>query len=64
MTTVRRASLPSELALGKTLAVTLRQHPEAIVIGSDSIVTIEDRQLEKPHDAVEAKRNAVAAACR
>lgn len=43
----------SELALGKANAVA-EQHPEAVVIGSDTIVTVNGKQLEKPHDAAEA----------
>lgn len=42
-----------ELALGKALAVA-EKYPDSIVIGSDTIVTIEGRQLEKPHDEDEA----------
>ncbi len=43
-----------ELALGKALDVA-RTYPDAIVIGSDTIVTTADgKQLEKPHDADEA----------
>lgn len=44
----------SELALGKAMAVA-QEHPDCIVIGSDTIVTVDGRQLEKPHDAAEAK---------
>lgn len=39
-----------ELALGKAKDVA-RQHPDAIVIGSDTIVTLAGRQLEKPADS-------------
>ncbi len=42
-----------ELALGKALQVA-RQYPDSIVIGSDTIVTIAGRQLEKPHNTDEA----------
>jgi septum formation protein len=43
-----------ELALGKAMTVAI-EHPDCIVIGSDTIVTINGRQLEKPHDEAEAK---------
>ena len=43
-----------ELALGKALAVA-EQYPDAIVIGSDTVVAIEGRQLEKPRDTQDAK---------
>lgn len=36
-----------ELALGKAMDVA-KEHPDAYVIGSDTIVTIDGRQLEKP----------------
>lgn len=42
-----------ELALGKAMAVA-KQHPDSIVIGSDTIVTIDGAQLEKPRDTKEA----------
>lgn len=42
-----------ELAIGKAQAVAA-QYPDAIVIGSDTIVTLNGRQLEKPRDADEA----------
>jgi septum formation protein len=42
-----------ELALGKALDVA-RQYPEAYVIGSDTIVAIDGRQMEKPNDVDEA----------
>lgn len=42
-----------ELALGKAMAVA-EQYPDRFVIGSDTIVTVNGKQLEKPHDAVEA----------
>ena len=43
-----------ELGLGKALAVA-KQYPEAVVIGSDSIVTINGKQLAKPGDIEEAR---------
>lgn len=42
-----------ELAMGKASLVA-QQYPDCIVIGSDTIVTIDGRQLEKPHDETEA----------
>lgn len=42
-----------ELALGKAMDVA-RNHPDAYVIGSDTIVTIDGRQLEKPRDEEDA----------
>lgn len=42
-----------ELALGKALAVA-EQFPDSLVIGSDTIITIDGKQLEKPHDNEEA----------
>jgi septum formation protein len=42
-----------ELALGKALAVA-EQFPDAYVIGSDTIVSIDGRQLEKPTDEQDA----------
>ncbi len=42
-----------ELAVGKATDVA-DKFPEAIVIGSDTIVTINGRQLEKPRDTAEA----------
>ena len=52
-----------ELSLGKALDVA-RQFPDAIVIGSDTIVGINDRQLEKPVDIDEARRMLVSYAGR
>ena len=43
-----------ELGLGKALAVA-KKYPEAIVIGSDSIVTVDGKQLEKPVDINDAR---------
>ncbi len=42
-----------ELALGKALDVA-EKHPDALVIGSDTIVTIDGKQLEKARDKQEA----------
>jgi septum formation protein len=44
-----------ELGLGKAMAVA-RQHPDALVIGSDCIVTINGRQLAKAADIDEARQ--------
>lgn len=43
----------SELALGKAMTIA-RQYPESLVIGSDTIVTVGGKQLEKPKDTAEA----------
>lgn len=43
-----------ELALGKALDVA-RSNPEAYVIGSDTIVGVNGRQMEKPKDIDEAR---------
>jgi septum formation protein len=43
-----------ELALGKAMDVA-RKYPDAIVIGSDSIVVLDNRQLGKPENAGVAK---------
>ncbi len=43
-----------ELALGKARAVA-KKHPEAIVIGADTIVVIDEEQLGKPKDKAEAR---------
>ena len=43
-----------ELALGKASTVA-REHPDCIVIGSDTIVTLNGRQLGKPRDEAEAR---------
>lgn len=42
-----------ELAVGKASQVA-EQYPDCVVIGSDTIVTIDGNQLEKPHDKAEA----------
>lgn len=42
-----------ELAVGKASSVA-EQYPDCIVIGSDTIVTIDGNQLEKPRDKAEA----------
>lgn len=44
-----------ELAFGKAMAVA-RQNPDALVIGSDTIVTVNGKQLEKPLDRPDATR--------
>jgi septum formation protein len=49
------ALLTQELALGKAMVIA-RQYPEAIIIGSDTIVTVDGRQLEKPISREDARR--------
>ena len=43
-----------ELALGKALDVAAA-HPKAIVIGSDTVVAVDGRQMEKPRDEDDAR---------
>lgn len=43
-----------ELALGKAKDVA-KDHPDAYVIGSDTIVTVDNRQMEKPIDLEDAR---------
>ena len=43
-----------ELALGKAMAVAA-QYPDAIVIGSDCIVAVNGRQMEKARDIEDAR---------
>ncbi len=49
------SDVASELALGKAKDVA-DMHPHAIVIGGDTIVTVDERQFGKPADRTEAKR--------
>ena len=42
-----------ELAIGKASSVA-EQYPDCIIIGSDTIVAIDGRQLEKPRDTADA----------
>lgn len=49
------SDVAKELGLGKAKAVAER-YPEAYVIGSDTIVSIGNRQLGKPADKAEARR--------
>ncbi len=44
-----------DLSVRKASAV-LKRHPEAAVLGSDTIVVIDNRVLGKPHDREEARR--------
>jgi nucleoside triphosphate pyrophosphatase len=48
------AEVAAELGLGKARAVA-RKHPDALVLGSDTIVTIGGRQLAKPEDINDAR---------
>ena len=48
------AIVAQELAIGKASTVA-KQYPDALVIGSDTIVSIDDKQLAKPHDTAEAR---------
>jgi len=48
------AEVAKELGLGKALAVAAN-HPEAIVVGGDTIVTVDRRQLGKPVDESDAR---------
>lgn len=52
-------TVAQELALGKALDVA-RRHPEAFVIGSDTIVAIDGRQMEKPVDRGDAEEMLIA----
>jgi septum formation protein len=49
------AEVAMELGLGKARAVA-EQHPAALVIGGDTIVTLDGKQLAKPADIKEARR--------
>ncbi len=49
------AKVAEELGLGKALDVA-KHHPEAMVIGSDVIVSLAARQLAKPADEADARR--------
>ena len=49
------AQLVEQLAIGKCLAVA-KQHPDAVVIGCDTVVDVDGAVLGKPHDAEDAKR--------
>ena len=44
-----------QLAIGKCLAVA-KQHPDAVVIGCDTVVDVDGAVFGKPHDAEDAKR--------
>lgn len=47
------AAIAAELAVAKALAVS-RERPEATVIGSDSVVSVDGRLFDKPRDRAEA----------
>ena len=49
------AQLVEQLAIGKCLAVA-KQHPDAVVIGCDTVVDVGGAVFGKPHDAEDAKR--------
>ena len=49
------AQLVEQLAIGKCLAVA-KQHPDAVVIGCDTVVDVDGTVFGKPHDAEDAKR--------
>jgi len=49
------AQLVEKLAIGKCLAVA-KQHPDAVVIGCDTVVDVDGTVFGKPHDAEDAKR--------
>ena len=49
------AQLVEQLAIGKCLAVA-KQHPDAVVIGCDTVVDVDGAVFGKPHDAEDAKR--------
>ena len=53
--TVPAAQMAIELGLGKARKVA-EQHPDALVIGSDTIVTLNGRHLGKAQDEVEARQ--------
>ena len=49
------AQLVEQLAISKCLAVA-KQHPDAVVIGCDTVVDVDGAVFGKPHDAEDAKR--------
>ena len=49
------AQLVEQLAIGKCLAVA-KPHPDAVVIGCDTVVDVDGAVFGKPHDAEDAKR--------
>ena len=49
------ARLVEQLAIGKCLAVA-KQHPDAVVIGCDTVVDVDGTVFGKPRDAEDAKR--------
>ena len=49
------AQLVEQLAIGKCLAVA-KQHPDAVVIGCDTVVDVDGTVFGKPRDAEDAKR--------
>ncbi len=49
------AQLVEQLAIGKCLAVA-KQHPDAVVIGCDTVVDVDGTVFGKPRDTEDAKR--------
>ena len=49
------AQLVEQLAIGKCLAVA-KQHPDAVVIGCDTVVDVNGEVFGKPHSTEDAKR--------
>ena len=49
------AQLVEQLAIGKCLAVA-KQHPDAVVIGCDTVVDVNGEVFGKPHGVEDAKR--------
>jgi septum formation protein len=52
-----------DFAIGKAASVAVN-HPDAIVIGSDTMISLGDKKIGKPADAADAKRMLAAFACR
>jgi septum formation protein len=53
------SDVAAALARAKALNVAVR-HPEALVIGSDQVLTCDGRSFDKPRDRAEAKQHLVA----
>ncbi len=50
------AQLVEQLAIGASALQWQRQHPDAVVIGCDTVVDVDGAVFGKPHDAEDAKR--------